>query len=209
MHPYLIRLGISLQVQRFFAPYWRTDEKGALLFEFGDQQEHYGMGYHRVPLADTCWIAGDQQSACSNVFIAYSAMEAICFFASYHHRFPVRDRLLFIATGGSLPSEKLCFLLRFANLKVNLIQENSVLGHIWALKLVAAVRQLPLGVYNLPENRVRIVFRNHAYDFDATDFSLSRFEKACHYRFKGRFYYPLKHLTFLDALKANPFRPNL
>jgi hypothetical protein len=209
MHPYLVRLGIPLTVQDFFESYWRTDANGALLFDYGDQQEHYGLGFHRLPISESCWVAGKVDLGINHVFICACAMEAISFLALNSYRLPGFDRLLFMATGGSLTAEKLNLICCVANTKISVIHEHSLLGHLTALKTGAGIRRQPVKAYTLPDNRVRIIFRNQSYDFDEEPFSLSGFEKASGFRFHIRCERPQNHLTYLDQLKAGPFIPNL
>lgn len=209
MHPYLVRMGIPLTVQDFFQPYWRTAENGALLFDYGDQQEHYGMGFHRLPVSENCWIAGKIDLGINHIFICSSAMEAISFLTLKSYRLPAFDRLLFIATGGSLNAEKLPFIRGVANAKVSVIHENSLLGHLFTLKIAAAMRRVQVTAYTLPGNRLGISFRQQPYDFDESNFSLSRFEKASGFRFNLRCEHPTDNLTYLDHLKNSPFVPNL
>lgn len=209
MHPYLVRLGIPLAVQNHFEPYWRTDDNGALLFDYGDEQEHFGLGFHRLPAADSCWLAGETGPGIRHIFICNCAMEAISFLALNHYRLPDFDRLLFIATGGSLTAQKLQLPRRLALSKISVIHENSLLGHLIALKIAAGIRRQPVQFYALPENRIQILFRHQHYAFEEASFSMSRFEKASDFRFRVRCEWPAGHLTFLDQLKAGPFIPNL
>src|SRR5437868_1550822 len=99
MHPYLTRLGVRTEVQRFFEPFTDVGEKG-LLFNYGDAVEHYGFAFHRIPVSRNFWIAGNLNFAMvSQVVICSSAMEAVAFFHYHFTRFRCADNLLFLSGG--------------------------------------------------------------------------------------------------------------
>jgi hypothetical protein len=44
-------MGVSEMVQQFFAPFFTSDDAGNLCFWYGEVYEHFGFGFHRVPLS--------------------------------------------------------------------------------------------------------------------------------------------------------------
>jgi hypothetical protein len=208
MQPFLVRLGVPLVVQDFFRPYLITDAGANLLFDYQDSMEHYGMAYHRVPASGHYWAAGDTLHS-KSLIIAGSAMEAIAYCTLFHHQFQL-DNLLFLATGTRLNAGQYHWIKQhLAGKSCTLVFENSPLGHIADLKMAAGIKGIPVAVFSAPGNGLRIRFRMRDYDFDAEQFTMSRFEKACGFRFGLRTAKSKTAVTFFDQLKAGPFIPNL
>ncbi|SDE36007.1 hypothetical protein SAMN05216464_105344 [Mucilaginibacter pineti] len=207
MHPYLIRLGVPLAVQDFFSPYWQTDTGGNLLFNYRDSFEHYGMAYHKVPASAHFWTAGDPFLS-RELIVTGSAIEAIAYLTLHPNH--IRNNCVCVATGARLNMQQLYWIRQNAKGKsCTLVFENSPLGHIADLKMAAGIKGVPVAVFTEPENSLRIRFRMKDYRFNAEQFTLSRFERACGFRFGLRTAKSKTAITFLDQLKAGPFIPNL
>jgi len=100
MHPYLTRLGVSAGVQEFFEPFYRTDESGDLCFWYGQEAEHFGFGFHRVPVSADLWLAGNRNfSQIREVIISGSALDAVSWLNKKAIFLSHAENLLFIATG--------------------------------------------------------------------------------------------------------------
>ena len=195
MHPFLTKLGVAPVVQDYFAPYFITDIEGNLVFSYGDEAEHFGFAFHRVP-ANGFWQAGNSNlSMIRYVFLCDSAMEAISFFSLNYHSFRQIDQCLFIAGN---PAFKL------PGKSCSLIFGKDILGKVRDLVTAAKIRNMPLSVL-LTENDVQIYFRQKKYDIPHQSFSLSAFEKLSGYRFNLRICKPKNNDCWLDQLKTTTF----
>lgn len=209
MYPFLVRLGIPVSVQDFFRPYMKTDGHGNLLFTYQDSLEDFGMAYHLTPASDFFWSAGEALFS-KELIITGSAMEAIAYLTVNHHRYRTTDTLLFLATGNRINSRQLDWIRQSGLAKsCTLTFEKSLLGNVADLKMAAGIQKIPVAVFAESGNRIRVRFRLQDYQFDAGDFTLSRFEKASGFRFGIRTSKSKSANTFLDQLKAGPFIPNL
>lgn len=140
MNVLLSRLGIPPEVQDFFQV---GDDD--LVFHYGDSSEHFGEGFHKLPVTKNLWLAGLETAA--KVVVTYSAMEAIAFAAINRHRYSL-ERLAFIAIGSRLQKEQVTWLRHhFPNRTFILAFGKDLIGQITAIKLAAGVRNIPLQIY--------------------------------------------------------------
>lgn len=196
MHPYLTKLGVPHVVQDFFEPYYTTDETGNLVFWYGDEAEHLGFAFHRVP-STGLWLAGNPNTAMiRQVFYCDSAMEAISFLSLNYAAYAYVDQLLFLAgvREHSRPLQK----------SYSLVFNGDILGRVRDLKVAAAIRRLPVSV-NLAGELVHIRFRQQNYTIAQDEFSLAAFEKICKYHFKVKTYKAKYACSWLDQLKTSAF----
>ncbi len=193
MHPYLTRLGVPPVVQDFFEPYYTTDNNGNLVFSYGEQAEHFGFAFHRVP-AQGLWSAGNANSAMiRQVFYCDSAMEAISFLSLNYSFFNGTDQLLFLAGGASV---------RLLNSKAySLVFGKDILGRVRDLKIAAAIRRLAITI-KLADQLVHIRFREKDFVLPQETFSLNAFGKLSGYHFGVRVCKPKKNDCWLDQLKT-------
>lgn len=193
MHPFLTKLGILPLVQDFFEPWYTTDETGNLVFSYGDEAEHFGFAFHRVP-AEGYWQAGNSnESIIRYVFLCDSAMESIAYFSLNFHAFRQTEQCLFMAGHPELNSiGKSC----------SLVFGNDLLGRVRDLKTAAAIRRQPLAV-SLSDETVHIRFRQKNYQILQNQFSLSAFEKLSGFRFGLRLCKSKTANCWLDQLKSN------
>jgi hypothetical protein len=196
MHPYLTKLGVPPAVQDFFEPYYITDAVGNLIFSYGDEAEHFGFAFHRVP-AKGLWQAGNPNtSMIRQVFYCDSAMEAISFLSLNYAAYAYVDQLLFLAgeTERSWPRKK----------SYSMVFSQDILGRIRDLKVAAAIRRLPVSV-NLAVEFVHIRFRQQNYTIAQDEFSLAAFEKISKYRFNVKTHKAKNADSWLDQLKTSAF----
>jgi hypothetical protein len=192
MHPFLTRLGVAPAVQQFFEPYYTAGDTGNLVFEYGDEAEHFGFAFHRVP-ASGLWQAGNSNAALIRyVFLCDSAMEAISFFSFHFHAFPQPAQCLFMAGELQVFPGKTC----------SLVFSNDLLGRVRDLKTAAALGRQPLAI-SLSEETVLVRFRQKTYEIPQDQFSLSVFEKLSGFRFGIRVCKPKNAACWLDQLKFN------
>lgn len=196
MHPYLTKLGVPPAVQDFFEPYYTSDEIGNMIFWYGDEAEHFGFAFHRVPVKGL-WQAGNANTAMiRHVFYCDNAMEAISFLSLNSSAYPYFDQLLFLAgeTECCLQPQK----------SYSLVFNRDILGRIRDLKVAAAIRSLPVSV-SLTGEFVHIRFRQEKYTIPQDRFSLNTFEKISKYRFNIKTYKSKNTDCWLDQLKTTNF----
>src|ERR1700749_228770 len=95
---FLERLGVHPDVRSFFQP-CVSESKDEIFFSHG---EHAGEHFHRVPVTEDTWTAGDISLA-AQIIVTGSAMDAIAWLHFHHHYYPLKN-LFFIAT-GAVPSK--------------------------------------------------------------------------------------------------------
>lgn len=204
MHPYLTRLGIRPEVQRFFRPFYRVDAIGNLLFAYGEKSEHFGFAFHKVPVTDGFWLAGNLElSQARPVVLSASALEAVSWLNKKYHAFPQTENLLFVALGAGTSEAQLSWIRAHLGGKaVRLVFGNDLLGRMADLKLAAAIRGRPLSVYIDEAEQVLVNFRSRVFSFSQEDFSLAAFEREAGARFGLAADKPKVYHSFFDELKA-------
>jgi hypothetical protein len=204
MHPFLSRLKVRPEVQSFFAPYFSVDKTGNLVFAYPDGVEHFGFAFHKVPVSDHFWLAGERViSRIRQVFVCASAMDAIAWLHWNYYAFGDLDNLLFLSCGTTVNAAQTGWLQEFlARKKITLLFSGDLLGRICDLKVAAGLQRLPLSVYLAEEEKLTVVFRNQSFIFDARTFSLNAFEKAANYRFSVATSKPKGFDTFCGQLMA-------
>jgi hypothetical protein len=206
MHPYLTKLGVRPEVQDFFHPYFTSDAAGNLVFNYQDSIEHFGFAFHRVPLAEHFWIAGDTNfSMIRQVFICGTAMDAIAYLSLNFSAFNHIENLLFLATGVQPNNIQMRWINQYLDGKmVSLIFSRDILGKLCDLKTATGIRRIPVAV-GIVNEQVTINFRNQQYIFSQEQFSLNAFEKVSGYRFNTRTLKPKNFDSYLDQLKKKAF----
>lgn len=163
-----------------------VDVHDELRFSYGNDFEHYGPDFHRIPVTENVWIAGIPELA-SDIFICGSAMDALCFGR-------VSPHYAFVAL-GALPAKSQ--LENLPNRRFHLIFPKDDLGTVCDLKVAAWLRKQAIKI-TLNENSFNVLFRNQNYDFEKL--SLSALEKASGYRFGIRTHKPKNAITWTSAL---------
>ncbi|WPU96450.1 hypothetical protein SNE25_13060 [Mucilaginibacter sabulilitoris] len=204
MHPYLTRLGIRSEVQRFFRPFYTSDALGNLVFAYGEAAEHFGFAFHKVPVTDGFWFAGNLAfSQVRLVILSASALDAVSWLNKKLPAFPQTENLLFVALGAGISDAQLLWIgTNFANKQVRLLFGRDLLGRIADLKLAAAIKGWPLSVYLGQRDQLIIYFRNRHFVFRREQFSLAAFERVAGVRFGVATDKPKVYPTFFDELKA-------
>jgi hypothetical protein len=204
MHPYLTRLGVRPEVQAYFRPCYRTSDLGNLLFPYGDEGEHFGFAFHRVPVTDDCWLAGSIHfPQVRMVILSTSALDAVSWLNKKYNAFTATENLLFVALGGGISDAQLHWIRdKFSRKKCHLIFSNDLLGRLADLKVAAALHGWPLSLYADPEEKVTINFRTANFCFSQETLSLSAFERAAGIRFGVSTSKPRKYNSFFEELQA-------
>lgn len=188
---YLERLDIHPKVQSFFQPYLKIT-CGRLVFNYGNSFEHVSADFHRVPITEEVWIAGEPTLA-KDLFITGSAMDAITWLNLNRQRYRWLETLCFIAVGASPGKHHAEIILQHK--KLHFIFSNDPLGAICDLKLASFIRDKPLKI-SYRENLFEIVFENQFYAFEKL--SLNSLEKASGYNFRIRTHKPKKAITYYE-----------
>ncbi|MET3981715.1 hypothetical protein ABIB62_004268 [Mucilaginibacter sp. UYP25] len=194
----LTKLGISPEIQAFFNP------PAGLSFNYGDQQEHYGEGFHTVPSTQDLWVAGSQQA--SHVIITYSAMEAMAFITLNRHRYPRLEQLSFIAIGNRFYIEQADWIRQnFQGRRFTLVFSKDLIGHITDIKLTAGIKNIAIRIFH-SGNEVMVYRDNLLHVFHNEQISLHAFQEVFSIRPRFRTGKPVHSLTFLDQLKHDAER---
>jgi len=204
MHPYLTRLGIRPEVQRFFRPFYSSDALGNLVFAYGETVEHFGFAFHRMPVTDGFWLAGNLAfSQVRMVILSASALDALSWLNKKLPAFPQTENLLFLALGAGVCDAQLLWLrTHLANKQFRLLFGRDLLGRMADVKLAAAIKGWPLSAYLGEGDRVIISFRNRNFVFSQEQFSLAAFERVAGVRFGVATDKPKMYNLFFDELKA-------
>jgi hypothetical protein len=198
MNRVLTGLGIPLEVQALF------NIAGGLIFNYGDQVERYGAGFHIVPSTQNLWFAGTQNA--THLIITYSVMEAMAFITFNRHRFPRLEQLAFIAIGNKLHAEQGDWIRQnFPGRKVILVFGKDLVGHITDIKLAAVIKNIPVRIL-YQGNEIHIYRNNSLKVFDQQQVSLHAFQEAFSIRPRFRTGKPVRSFTFLDQLKHDAER---
>jgi len=207
MHPFLTRLGIEPEVQEYFRPFFHTDDSGNLLFNYGDEQEHYGFAFHHIPISGHFWMAGNLElPQVRRVILSASALDSFSWLNKKTVFLSDMDNLLFLSVAAGIRQYHLKWISQWISGKsFTLIFSNDLLGRIADLKVAAAIRKLPVKVFIDGDEQVMVAFRSRIFYFRQDKFSLNAFEKAANYRFGVCTDKPKNHLTFFDELKAEAF----
>lgn len=205
MHPFLTRLGVPAYVQQHFAPYYTVNGTGNLSFSFGDANELFGPGLHKIPATEGLWVAGDlADPAIRQVYICHSAMEAIAFLTIYGHRMAGFDNCLFIATGSGLNPSQLSRIREGCEGKsCAFIFGSGLFGRIADLKAAAGIRKIPLSVALMNDGHLRVTCRSQQFMIAENDFSLHAFERLSGLRFRVLTYKPKSAASFLEMLETH------
>lgn len=204
MHPYFTRLGIRPEAQHFFRPFYQVDVIGNLLFPYGEETEHFGFAFHRIPVTDMFWLAGNLQfSQVRLVILSASALDAVSWLNKKGDAFPQTENLLFVALGAGISDAQMLWIRAHLGRKqFRLLFGRDMLGRMADLKLAAAIKGRALSVYSGEGEHVTVSFRSRIFSFSQEQFSMAAFEKAAGVRFGVAADKPKLYNTYFDELKA-------
>lgn len=192
MSALLEKLGVPKNVRLFFKPHYHLQPDGSLRFPFGDDFEHFGNDFHRVPIPTHPWSAGSGPVQ----FLAFSAMECVAYLSINAHRYSDFSILRFTAIGitQELPS------LTQAT-KNSLLAGGDVLGKLHAIHWAAALQNKHIGIRYLPPDRYLFSYLDRNAILSEPFVSLSAVEKALGIRSGIRTAASRKYTSFLEQLK--------
>lgn len=191
---YLERLDIHPNVQSFFKTHL-TISRETLVFNYGNAIEHASVNFHRVPITEELWIAGEPKLA-TDILITGSAMDAIAWLNLNHQRYRHLETLCFIAI-GAVPTKSHAETIQklTPNKKLHFIFSDDPLGAICDLKLASYIRNKPLKI-SYQDNQFEVIFENQHYAFERL--SVNALEKAGGYNFKIRTHKPKNASTYYE-----------
>jgi len=192
--PYLERLGIRPEVRSFFNPYLKQTCEG-IIFNYGNAVEHVSDSFHRVPVTEEIWTAGEIGTA-SHVFICGSAMDAIAWLHLHSHAYPDQN-LLFVSLGAS-PSKIQIESFQRPRKQYHLVFSNDQLGAICDLKVASFLRRKPVKII-ADEPHFILTFKSKNYRL--AHLSLNALEKAARFHFNIPVSKPKQFNTFFEQLK--------
>ena len=204
MHAYLTRLGVKQEVQAFFNGCYNADDAGDLCFSYGNEDEHYGFAFHKVPVTDGLWLAGNlHTSQVRLVILSLSALDAVAWLNKKHFSFADTNGLLFVSFGAAVREAHLRWLSEnLGRAQLRMIFPKDLLGRCADLKVAAAIHGLQLSLHLEEKEQVVIVFRSQTYHIAQDALSLNAFEKNAGFRFGVPAIKSRSHNTFFDELRA-------
>ncbi len=192
MNPILTRLGIPPGIQAFF-------KANELLFNYGEDFEHFGTGFHLVPTTPNLYIAGSEVT--KELIIASSVMEAIAFLTLAGHRYPNVNDLSVIAIGNlPRPGQLNWIKSRCQKRKITMVFGKDIMGRLTDIKVAAGIRNKVVRL-SMREKKIDIEYNHVHYRFEPDNLSLNQFEKSAGLRSGIRTCKPKKFDTYLDQLK--------
>jgi hypothetical protein len=193
MNKLLSRLGVPPEIQSHF----RVSPD--LRFPYGQDEEHFGENFHKVPTTRNLWVAGSPQAG--HVVVLHSAIEAIALVTLKRHRFLRLETAAFAAIGNRLYRAQGDYLRKqFPERKFTLAFGNDLLGRLTAVKMAALIRDFPLRLV-FSGNAVRVSSANSTIVYTADRLSLHAVQEDFGLRPRFRTAAPSGALTFLDQLK--------
>jgi hypothetical protein len=201
----LSRLGISTEIADYFTDTFTVLPDGRLCFVYGNAREYFVPRQHLVPVTSDLWRSNDLNPALiSHVFIACSAMEAICFLQIHRHLFAFLDQLLFVAT-GLLPSQAQVATLakKYKHQKIALLMGNSLTSRAADVRIAGWLKQKNFIINYEGSDQVSVSFGPKEYTFSESAFNLNAFQVASGFRFKIRTYKSRLSDSFLGQLQLS------
>lgn len=191
----------------FFKPFFQSGTDGGVIFNYGQTAfENWTPGAHTVPSTHEIWLAGAvYPDLIADLYIGYSAADLVCFTSQrVYHLLRHPEQQAFAAL-GLLPAGKQVRFLKslFPHARWHLLFSPDLLGKIAEASIAAWYKGYPVS-FRINDNRISIKFRDKAYYFDSSTFSLHRFELATGMRSGIRTHKPPHGLPSFVALQNNP-----
>ena len=202
MRSLLERLDIHPEVQSFFKPYLKT-ACGTLIFGYGNAYEHAGATFHKVPVTEEFWMAGEPALA-TTLFICGAAMDAIAWLNLNHRRYSDPENLCFMSI-GSVPHKSHAEIIQpyTPNKKLHFIFSKDDLGAVCDLRLASMIRNKPLKITH-HNHLFKVIFEHKYYEFEKL--SLHALERVGGYNFRIRTHKPQKASTYYEQTR-NSYLP--
>ena len=195
---------IRPEVADFFKPFFQSGIDGHYLFNYGKAAfESWTPDSHIIPSSDEVWLAGaDYPDLISDLYIGYSAAELICFTSKRPYEFLKHPQQQAFAALGLLPAGRQVQFLKalFPYARWHLLFGSDLLGKIADAGIAAWYKGYAVS-FRMYDYRINIKFRDKAFNFDSSTFSLHRFERATGLRAGIRTHKPPHALVSFTALQ--------
>ncbi|MBD1385851.1 hypothetical protein IDJ75_11220 [Mucilaginibacter rigui] len=191
MDSHLSKLGVPPELQAYFGT-------ADLCFDFGDEQELFGEGFHRVPTTPDLWMAGSYPA--TELIITSSAMEAVAYMTLNAWRHPPNAVMSFIAIGNLPHPRQIQWISAYCQKrKITLVFSNDLPGKLTDIIVASGIRKKAVRAA-WQRGKVHLHLGQLALGFLPEVVSLNAFEKAAGIRTGIRTRKPAGHNTFLDQL---------
>lgn len=137
--PLLSEIGVGINTQRFFFPFF-SDDNGRLGFDFisnGEivDKEIFSLNTHRLTCSIGVWVRGATENV-GNVFLFFSAVEAVAFCHIHQHRYNFFNGCVFIALGVKPCKEQIGLVkIVYKKARIHTVFGNDLIGRIYDCKI--------------------------------------------------------------------------
>jgi hypothetical protein len=191
MNELLNKLGVPPEFQAFF-------NAGDLIFNYGDDTEHFGLGFHRVPTTPNLFIAGSEVN--KELILTSSVMEAIAFLTLNAHHYTNLGDLSVIAMGNLPHTSQLIRIGQgWQKRKITMVFGKDILGRLTDIKVSTGIRNKEAR-FTFRKEMIDIEYNLVHYRFASDKLSLSKFEKVASIRSGIRTAKPKQSDTYLNQL---------
>ncbi|WP_454802973.1 hypothetical protein [Mucilaginibacter phyllosphaerae] len=197
---YLERLDLHPTVRSFFQPFLNKITNEEVIINYYDSIEHATADFHRIPITENHWIAGNMAIA-SQLIISSSAMDAIAWLHQNHNRYPDLNDLAFISVGAYPTTTHTAIIQQYApNKKLHFVFSNDPTGALCDLKLASWVHGIPIKI-SYQDHQYHIGFQHQT--FMLSYLSLSALEKQSRHHFHIRTHKPKSNGTYYQQLRRH------
>ncbi len=191
MNALLKKLGVPPEIQAFF-------NAGNLAFNYGDDMEYFGSGFHLVPTTSNLFIAGGEFT--KELILTSSVVEAIAFLTLNAHHYTNLGDLSVIAMGNLPHKGQLARIaLSWQKRKIIMVFGKDILGRLTDIRVAAGIRNKEVR-FTLRKEMADVEYNHVHYRFAQDRLSLSKFEKAAALRWGIRTSKPKQFDTYLTQL---------
>lgn len=187
--PLLSEIGVGINTQRFFFPFF-SDDNGRLVFDFSWQgetmdKEIFGLNTHRLTCSTGVWLVGATKHV-RDVFLFFSAAEALAFFHIHQHRYDFFNGCAFVAFGVKLCKEQIEFVkIVYKKARIHTVFGNDLIGRIYDCKVSLWLARKDCTFFLNKNQIVAQVINPKTGCFKKTEIERSKFSFSAFYRLNG------------------------
>lgn len=191
MNALLNKLGVPSEIQAYF-------NAGDLIFNYGNDVERFGSGFHLVPTTPHLFIAGGELT--KELILTFSVMEAIAFLTLNADHYSSLGDLSVIAMGNLPHRGQLTRIAQgWQKRKITMVFGKDILGRLTDIRVAAGIRYKEVR-FTLRNEMIDIEYNRVQYRFAPDKLSLSKFEKTAALRSGIRTAKPKQFDTYLNQL---------
>lgn len=215
----LDRIGVGINTQRFFFPFF-SDDNDRIVFDFSWQgeildKEIFGLNTHKLTCSKGVWLVGATKNV-GDVFLFFSAAEALAFFHIHQHKYDFFNRCAFVAFGVSLCREQIEFVkIVYKKARIHTVFGNDLIGRIYDCKVSLWLSRKDCTFFLNKNQVVAQVINPKTGCFKKAEIEQSKFSFFAFYRSHGGRMHLKTHKTnpkfnsFLDYLVTKRLYKNL